>query len=399
MSTEAEPVEVVAEIPAELATVVQSSGLAAESAHTLESKFAPLFAEAKSLVVQSQGITVTDASQLTQMKLARTVRLALRDVRVRADKERKAMKEDSLRRGKAIDGVYNVLAYLVDPVEEKLEAAEKFAERIEAERKAKLKADREEALRPFGVNTAFYDLANMPADAWNGLFAGAVAADKAKKEAAAKADAERIAREKVEAEERERVRLENERLKREAFEREKLAQAEREQAAAEKRAAEEKARIEREALEAAMAKQRAEAKAAADAAAEEARKIKAEADRLAKIAADKAMAEREAAEAKARAEQEAIRKQAQYEREAREKAEAEAKRLRDAEDARIAAEEAARKKAARAPDREKVRAFAASVRSLPIPQASTTEGAAVVAEIAAQVEKFAAWLEKKGAEL
>lgn len=352
MSTDAQPVEVVAEIPAELATVVQSSGLAAESAHTLESKFAPLFAEAKSLVVQSQGITVTDASQLTQMKLARTVRLALRDVRVRADKERKAMKEDSLRRGKAIDGVYNVLAYLVEPVEEKLEAAEKFAERIEAERKAKLKAEREEALRPFGVNTAFYDLANMPSDAWGELFNGAVAAQKAKEEAARKAEADRIAREQAEAAERERIRAENERLKREAFEAEKAAQAERERVAAEKRAADEKAKI-----------------------------------------------EREAAEAKARAEQEAIRKQAQAEREAREKAEAEAKRLRDAEAARIAAEEAARKKAARAPDREKVRAFAATVRSLPIPQASTTEGAAVIAEIAAQVEKFAAWLEKKGAEL
>lgn len=381
MSNEPATLEIVTEIPQELATAVQSAGLAAESAHTLESKFAPLFAEAKSLVVQAQNITVTDASQVTQMKLARTVRLALRNVRIRAEGERKSLKEDSLRRGKAIDGVYNVLAYLVEPVEEKLKAAEEFAERIEAERKAKLKAEREESLRPFGVNTAFYDLANMPADAWNELFAGAVAAHKAKEEAARKAEEARIAREKAEAEERERIRAENERLKREAFEAEKKAQAERERVAAEKRAADEKARIEREKIEAEMRKQREEA------------------DRKAREAAAAAKAEREAAEAKARAEQEAMRKQAQVEREAREKAEAEAKRLRDAEAARIAAEDAARKKAARAPDREKVRAFAATIRSLPIPQVSTTEGAAVVAEIAAQVEKFAAWLEKKGAEL
>ena len=381
MSTDAQPVEVVTEIPQELATAVQSAGLAAESAHTLESKFAPLFAEAKSLVMQAQGITVTDASQAVQMKLARTVRLALRNVRIRAEGERKSLKEDSLRRGKAIDGVYNVLAYLVEPVEERLKAAEEFAERIEAERKAKLKAEREEALRPFGVNTAFYDIANMPADAWDELFAGAVAAHKAKEEAARKAEEARIAKEKADAEERERIRAENERLKREAFEAEKAAQAERERVAAEKRASDEKARIEREKIEAEMRKQREDA------------------DRKAREAAAAAKAEREAAEAKARAEQEAIRKQAQAEREAREKAEAEAKRLRDAEAARIAAEDAVRKKAARAPDREKVRAFAATVRSLPIPQASTTEGAAVVAEIAAQVEKVAAWLEKKGDEL
>lgn len=381
MSNEPATLEIVTEIPQELATAVQSAGLAAESAHTLESKFAPLFAEAKSLVVQAQNITVTDASQVTQMKLARTVRLALRNVRIRAEGERKSLKEDSLRRGKAIDGVYNVLAYLVEPVEEKLKAAEEFAERLDADRKAKLKAEREESLRPFGVNTDFYDLANMPADAWNELFAGAVAAHKAKEEAARKAEEARIAKEKADAEERERIRAENERLKREAFEAEKKAQAERERVAAEKRAADEKARIEREKIEAEMRKQREEA------------------DRKAREAAAAAKAEREAAEAKARAEQEAIRKQAQAEREAREKAEAEAKRLRDAEAARIAAEEAARKKAARAPDREKVRAFAVTVRSLPIPQASTTEGAAVVAEIAAQVEKFATWLEKKGAEL
>lgn len=367
--------------PAELVAVIKASGVSALDAQLLNASFSTLFAQARGVIERSRSVVVTDVGQKLEMKLARECRLELRRIRVEGEKTKKSIKEDSLRRGKAIDGFYNILADLTGTEEKRLEEQEKFAERKEAERLMKIKAEREELLRPFGINTSFYDLAQMPDAAWNDLLNGAVAADKAKKEQAARVEAERIAREKAEAEERERIRQENEQLKQEAFEREKAAQAEREKAAAEKRAAEEKARIEREKIEAEMRKQREEA------------------DRQRREAEAKARAEREAAEAKARAEQETIRKQAEAERKAREAAEAEARRLREAEEARIAAEEAARKKAARAPDREKVKAFAASVRSLEIPKASTPEGQAVVSEIAAQVERFAAWLERKGAEL
>ena len=80
-----------------------------------------------------------------------------------------------------------------------------------------LKAEREEALRPFGVNTAFYQLADMPEPDWAALLNSTVAAHRAKEEAAQKAEAERIAKEQAEAAERERIRQENERLRQEAL--------------------------------------------------------------------------------------------------------------------------------------------------------------------------------------
>ena len=58
------------------------------------------------------------------MQEARIARLALRDIRIQADKTRKALKEESLRYGKAVQGVYNVIEYLITPIEKHLEERE-----------------------------------------------------------------------------------------------------------------------------------------------------------------------------------------------------------------------------------------------------------------------------------
>ncbi|MFA5266096.1 MAG: hypothetical protein WC378_19920 [Opitutaceae bacterium] len=243
-------IEVVAEIPQDLALVVQSSGLEVESARNVTDVFAPLFAQAHSWAEKVATIKVTDATQVREMKLARESRLALKEIRVIAEKNRTRLKEDSLRRGRAIDSVYNTLEALVKPLEAQLKEQEEFVKRQEEQRKARIKAEREEALRPFGVNTAFYQLAEMPEADWAALFNSTVAAHKAAKEAAEKAEAERIAKEQAEAAERERIRQENEHLRKEAEEREAAAKAERDRLAAEKKAIEEQARKEREAIEA-----------------------------------------------------------------------------------------------------------------------------------------------------
>lgn len=410
MSTEATPTEVVVEIPENLALAVKSTGLDTQAAEVIEASFAPLFVQANKWAAQVAGLKVTDVSQVREMKLARESRLALKEIRVLAGKNKDRLKEDSLKRSRAVDSIYNTVKGICEPLEAELLAQEQFALRAEAARMEKIKAERVASLTQYGVDCAFYQLDVMPAEQFEQLLAGSKAAHEAKVEAARKAEAERVA--KIEAEEAERARIaaENERLKCEAIEREKAAQAERERVAA----AELKAKQEREELEAAMRKQKEEAeaaaKAAADSAAEEARKIKAESDRLAKIAADKAKAEREAIEAKARAEREAaekkaeaeceeLRRQAKAAADAQAKAEAEAKAVRDAEAAKAAAEEAARKQAAAAPDREKVAALARLIRATAIPRLDTDDGKALAVEIAAQVEKFAAWLEKKGGAL
>lgn len=331
---------------------IAQTGLEPQSAQGLLEKFKPLFQQANELCASAQGITVTDATQVTEIKRARQLRLAIRAVRIDAEKTRKALKEDSLRRGKAIDGVYNVLEYAVAPVEAKLLEMEEFAERAEAARKAALKSTREQLLKPFGVDASLYPLGELSDDAFKQLLDGSRLAHEAKIAAAKKAEEERIAREKAEAEERERIRLENERLRREAAEREESARKERERIEAERRA-------ERE----------------------------------------KADAERRAAEEKARKEREAIEEKARVDREAREKAEAEAQKLRDAEQARKRKEDEARRKIAAAPDREKMRAFADSVRAMKLPQMATPEGQAKAKEIAEKIESFAKWINQRAAEM
>lgn len=385
-------IEVVAEIPQDLALVVQSSGLEVESAHNVTDVFAPLFAQAHSWAEKVATIKVTDATQVREMKLARESRLALKEIRVIAEKNRTRLKEDSLRRGRAIDSVYNTLEALVKPLEAQLKEQEEFVKRQEEQRKARIKAEREEALRPFGVNTAFYQLAEMPEADWAALFNSTVAAHKAAKEAAEKAEAERTAKEQAETAERERIRQENERLRQEAEAAQKAANAERERLLAEQRAIEEQARKEREAIE-------AQAKA-------ELAKQKAEADRLAAIAAAKALAEKQAAEAQRKAEQAAADAKAKVEREAREKAEAEARRLREAQEAlkqvealKLKQEAEAKAKAARAPDREKIAALGTAILAIKMPEVSTPEGQAALAVVKEQFTRFAKWITDKSAAL
>lgn len=327
------------------------------------------------LKATAETLTVTDVSQTSEMKLARVTRLTLKDLRVEIEKRRKELGEEYLRKTQKINAAAKELRELIEPLEERLLEQEKFAEIAEAKRKAELKASREAALLPFGVNISFYNLSEMTEEAFSDLLATTKRTHEEKIEAERKAEEERIAKEKAEAEERERIRMENERLKREAAEREAALAEERKKAEATRLAAEEKARKEREALEA---------------------KAKAEREEAARKAAEaqaKAKAERDAIEAKARAERESAEAAAKKEREAREKIESELREKAAEEERKRNAQIAAEKKAAAAPDKEKIMAFAANVRSMSAPKCSTEDGAAVSREIADKIAKFATWIE------
>ena len=324
----------------------------------IEEGFRDSFVQAEKWRQQALAIRVTSADQKAEMKLARTIRLELKDIRVNAEKKRKALKEDSLRMGKAIDGVNNLLLAAIEPLERHLEEQEKFAERLIAEQRAKLQADRSQALAPYlAAGQIVPALDVMTEEQWTGYLEDAKLLHEAKIERERREEADRIAREQAEAAERERLRIENERLQREAAELEAKAKAEREAAAKAQREAEEKARKEREALE-------AKAKAEREAAERELARIKAEA---------------EAATAKERAERERLERQL-----AEQKASEEAKAKSEAQE---------RRKAAAAPDKAKLRKVAEVVRAIYIPETTTDEGAAVRAAIVAKVEGFAKWIE------
>lgn len=350
----------------ELATVAKQSGLDVGSGDPLLASFQPIFTNAATLIAEAEAIQVTDATQVSEIRKARACRLNIKALRVSAEKVRKDLKEESLRRGKAIDGINNVLLDRIVPVEKRLQDMEDFAERAEAARKAALKESRLILLAPFAFDATAVDLANMAQPVFDQLLEGARLAHEARLAAAAREEAERVARLAEEA----RIRAENERLRLEAEAREKEAKAERERLEAEKRAIQEQADR--------------EAKAAAEKARIEQAAIQAKAD------AERRKAEAEAAQAKAKADA-ALK----AEREAREKLEREAKAKADAEEAAAREKAEAERLAAMAPDKDKLRAVADAVRGIVVPEVSSPSAKVTRNSIAAKVEAFAKWIESE----
>lgn len=229
----------------QLSIIIKESGLESSKAKYILENFQNYFEIAAEWENKAKTLIVTKPDQKAEMEMARTGRLFLREKRIAIEKARKELKEQSLREGKAIDGIANVLKALIVPIEEYLDRQERFIEIEEEKKKEVVRIEVEK-----------------------------------------KMEEDRIAKEKAEAEERERIRLENERLKAEAIEREKRAAEERkkqddalaaeraktaaaekkqreekEKAETEKRAIEDKAKKEKEAQEQKIAEERQRAEA------------------------------------------------------------------------------------------------------------------------------------------
>lgn len=263
----------------------------------------------------------------TMPKAARGMRLSLVKVRTATDKTRKELKEESLLRGKAIDGMAALITLKCRESEARLEQIEKAEERRLAAEKEELRQKRLSELEQFTDNPLLYSVADMSENE----FAELLEAQKLAKQA--RLEAERVA---AEAEEKRR-------------EAERLAEIRRQEE--EKR---ERARLEAEIAEQRKQKEAAEAQARAE------------------------RAEREAAEKK--------------QRELQDKIEAQAR----AETQRLAAEKEAQRKAATAPDREKLVALAAGIRSTAIPDFAHQK---LSKEIKDQLENLAQWIESQAEKL
>lgn len=197
----------------ELVKVIEASGLEKTQAEAVLEGFKTFFEEIKSFENEAKAIVITDATQVSEMKRARELRLKLKNIRVNAEKVRKERKEFFLRGGKAIDGLANVLKALVVPLEEHLDAQENYAERMEAERKDRINAERVEALRPFVPDVAVYNLRDMTDGAFNVLLANSKKAHEDQKRAEEEAEKKRLADAEAKRLEDERIREENAKLK------------------------------------------------------------------------------------------------------------------------------------------------------------------------------------------
>jgi len=191
-----------------LQVIIKESGLEATKAKVMLENFQDYFEIASDWEKKAKTIVVTNESQTGDMAMARTGRLYLREKRLAIENKRKELKEQSLREGRAIDGIANVLKALIVPIEDYLDRQEHFV-------KIKQKEEDERLLA----------------------------------EARAKIEADRLAQEKADREEQERIRLENIRLQKETEEKEKQLQKERLAAAKKQREIEIKADAERKVLE------------------------------------------------------------------------------------------------------------------------------------------------------
>lgn len=246
-----------------------SEGLGKTNAQMAMSRFSKFFSDISCYEEKTKSINITDISQKKEMKEAREMRLELKNIRVNADKVRKDLKAAVLVEGRMIDGIYNIIAGLVSPLETRLEEQEKYAERVEFERVAKVKQKRLGRLSVYDIGDSPYvDLYKMDNEAFEHyLDTCKLAYDKnieiiKLEQERQEKELARIAEEKRLKEiEDARIREENAKLKAEAEAKEKALQEERERVEKIRLEVEAKARRELEAeREKARVREEAEAK-------------------------------------------------------------------------------------------------------------------------------------------
>lgn len=171
----------------QLSLIVQNSNLEPVEAQSIIERFNTYEEIAKDWEAKAKAIVVTNASQVTEMKMAREGRLFLAQKRIDVEKTRKALKEQSLRKGQAIDAIAKFLTSLIEPTEKYLKEQEDFVKIQKEKEEERLRIEKE-----------------------------------------AQAENVRLAQEKADREERDRIKAENEKLKKEAEEREAVLSKEKE---------------------------------------------------------------------------------------------------------------------------------------------------------------------------
>ena len=126
-----------------LEVVVQESQLEPAESKTLLEKFGDYEVVAKEWESKAKMIVVTDASQETEIGMAKMALKKFAQMRIDVEKSRKAMKEQSLRKGQAIDAVAKFLVSLIEPIETHLKLQANFV-KIQEEKAAEEKRLAEE---------------------------------------------------------------------------------------------------------------------------------------------------------------------------------------------------------------------------------------------------------------
>ncbi len=360
--------QLVVVLPSEVAEIAKN--VSVEKRNEVQTVLNHVFNGVAKMREQLDRVNVTDASDKVNMKLANTIRLGVRQVRLEAEKTfdaKRAEVQQQMLSYKTEDSLWlkakQTMQILTKEIEENARWKEETKERFEAEQKELKVQQRMLKVAKVAPEMARTEFESMSDETFEMFFTGIEKAYSDKIEAEKKAEAERIEKEKAEAEERVRIRKENERLKAEAEAKEKQIAEERAKAEAERKAIEEAAKKEREEAE---------------------RKLKAEQE-ASRIAAEKAAAEKAKLEAEIKA-----------------KAEAEEKVRKEA-DAKIIAEqkakEAAEKKAKNAPDKTKLIELAAQIDCLNMPEIKREEAQKILSDVKTLLSKVSVFIREKASGL
>jgi hypothetical protein len=270
-------------LPSEVAEIAKN--VSVEKRNEVQNVLNNIFNGVAKMREQLENVTVTDANDKVNMKLANTIRLGVRQVRLEAEKTFDAKRADvqqQMLSYKTEDSLWlkakQTMQILTKEIEENARWKEETKARFEAEQKELKVQQRMLKVAKVAPEMARSEFENMSDETFEMFFAGIEKAFNDKIEAEKKAEAKRIEKENAEIAERERIRKENEQLKAKAEAKEKQLIAERAKAEAARIAAKKEA--------AEKDKLKAELKAEADRKENE-RKAKEAAEKKAKNAPDK----------------------------------------------------------------------------------------------------------------
>lgn len=157
-----------------LTEIISSTGLDNSKSSVLIENFSDYFEIAKEWEEKSKQIIVNSSLQVEEMQKAREGRLFLKQKRVAIEKTRTALKESSLREGKAIDAIAKILTNLITPIEDDLELKEKFKEMEEKKIKDELRTARQLLVSDYAKYIPLnVDLAEYTEIAFNTILKGA----------------------------------------------------------------------------------------------------------------------------------------------------------------------------------------------------------------------------------
>lgn len=261
---------------------------------------------------QLDAVTVADENDKASMKVANTIRLNVRQVRLEAEKTFDKKREEvqaQMIGFKTEDALWlkakQTMQILTKEIEEVAKIKETTAERIAAECKELETQTRIAKVSKFNPELQRSEFENMSGEMFEMFLTGIEKAYNDKIEAEAKAEAERLAAIEADRLERERIKAENERLAKEAAEKEKQLQAERAEALRKQKELEDTAKEQQRIANEKAAAERAEAdrllklEQAKQASLEAELKAKKEAEIAAQKEAERIEIERKAAAAKA----------------------------------------------------------------------------------------------------